>query len=194
MEGQLSVDTSAIKNMCMALIDLAQTMTVVNGNLNSLLTELKQEVIFNDALQTVNHQVKIILQIIAEIRLQVARLDEDRGSNMKFNEQPQTPYNLRWPSDFINKGPRSSVPPNFSKTLATASLNIRQRLHELAQPLVVVTGTIDLLLMEIEHESKHYQRLQTISEHLEHIVIIIDEVRNMAREVGEAFIDYNSKV
>lgn len=186
MAGRGTVDTAAIKNIRMALKELAQTLIMVNGNINFLITELNHELIYSEALQTVNQQLKVILQIIVEIRSQIARLDQYRGSLMILEEQPQSNNTPQWYPEPGGEEPNFAVTPEFVKNLADAGQNIRQRLHELAQPLVVVTGTVDLLLMEVDQDSQHYQRLQTISENLENIVIIIDEVRKVARKVCEA--------
>ncbi|MDD3581376.1 MAG: hypothetical protein PHW74_10180 [Desulfobacca sp.] len=186
MEGPVTVDSAAIKNIRLALKELAQTMIMVNGNINLLLTELNHELNYSEALQTVNQHLKVILQIISEVRSQIARLDQHRESFMTLKEQPQPNYTPQGQPDSTSEGPGLAVTPEFVKDLANTGQNIRQRLHELAQPLVVVTGTVDLLLMEVDQDSKHYQRLQTISENLENIVIIIDEVRKVARKVGKA--------
>jgi signal transduction histidine kinase len=60
--------------------------------------------------------------------------------------------------------------------------NLRQALHELAQPMAAVTGLVDLLLLELDEESDIYREILTISEQLEKVLQIIGEMRRMARE------------
>jgi len=63
--------------------------------------------------------------------------------------------------------------------------NLRHFLHELAQPLATVTGLVDLLLLEMDEHNKIFQEVQLISEQLEKIMSIINEVRQIVREAAE---------
>ena len=60
--------------------------------------------------------------------------------------------------------------------------NIRQSLHSLAQPLAVLTGLVDLLLLELDQADPTLQEVRQISEQLEKVLHIVGEIRRMARE------------
>lgn len=59
--------------------------------------------------------------------------------------------------------------------------SIRQYLHSLAQPLAVLTGTIDLLLLEMDEADPRLPEFLQINEQLEKILQIIGEIRRLAR-------------
>ncbi len=63
--------------------------------------------------------------------------------------------------------------------------NLRQVLHELAQPLATVTGLVDLMLLELDEQDKMYQEVQLISQQLEKVMQIIGEIRQIAREAAD---------
>jgi C4-dicarboxylate-specific signal transduction histidine kinase len=65
---------------------------------------------------------------------------------------------------------------------ANPLLNIRQSLHALAQPLAAVTGLVDLLLLEMDEEEEVFQEIKLISDQLEKVLLIIEEMRRIARE------------
>jgi signal transduction histidine kinase len=65
---------------------------------------------------------------------------------------------------------------------ANPLLNIRHSLHALAQPLAAVTGLVDLLLLEMEEEDEMFPEIRLISEQLEKVLRIIEEIRRIARE------------
>lgn len=65
-----------------------------------------------------------------------------------------------------------------------AILNIRQALHDLAQPLAAVTGYVDLLLLEMAETDPKLKEVETISEQLERVLEIVGEIRRMAREAS----------
>ena len=44
--------------------------------------------------------------------------------------------------------------------------NLRDILHDLAQPLSTVTGLIDLMLLEMDERDKRFQEIQLISQQL----------------------------
>lgn len=59
--------------------------------------------------------------------------------------------------------------------------NLRQYLHDLAQPLATVTGLVDLLLLELEERDKLFEEVHLISEQLEKVLAIIGEIRRIVR-------------
>ena len=61
-------------------------------------------------------------------------------------------------------------------------LDIRQSLHDLAQPLAVLTGLIDLLLLEVEADNPRLKEIHLINEQLEKVLNIVGEIRNLAQE------------
>jgi signal transduction histidine kinase len=62
---------------------------------------------------------------------------------------------------------------------------IRTSLHDLTQPLSVITGTVDLLLMELDDNSGVTSDIKKISDQLELIFNIIEELRGETRHVSE---------
>ncbi len=62
--------------------------------------------------------------------------------------------------------------------------NLRQSLHDLAQPLATVTGLVDLLLLELDEQDKMFQEVHLISEQLENILAIIGEIRQIVRKAA----------
>jgi sensor histidine kinase regulating citrate/malate metabolism len=62
--------------------------------------------------------------------------------------------------------------------------NLRDILHELAQPLSTVTGLIDLMLLELDEQDKMFQEVQLISQQLEKVMEIVTEIRRMALEAA----------
>jgi signal transduction histidine kinase len=62
--------------------------------------------------------------------------------------------------------------------------NLSHYIHDLAQPLGTVTGLVDLLLLEMNEHDKMFQEVQLISEQLEKIMIIIGQIRQLAREAA----------
>jgi len=61
---------------------------------------------------------------------------------------------------------------------------IRTSLHELAQPLAAVTGLVDLLLLEIDEAHAMFQEIQMISQQLEKVIQIVEEIRRITREAS----------
>ncbi len=59
--------------------------------------------------------------------------------------------------------------------------NIRQSLHNLAQPLAVLTGLVDLLLLELDQADPTLQEVRQISEQLEKVLHIVGEMHRLAR-------------
>jgi signal transduction histidine kinase len=62
--------------------------------------------------------------------------------------------------------------------------NLRQFLHDLAQPLATVTGLVDLLLLELDERDKMFEEVHLISEQLEKVLAIIGEIRQIVREAA----------
>lgn len=62
---------------------------------------------------------------------------------------------------------------------------IRTSLHDLTQPLAVITGTVDLLLMELDENSGVTSDIKKISDQLELIFDIIENLRGETRHVSE---------
>jgi sensor histidine kinase regulating citrate/malate metabolism len=60
--------------------------------------------------------------------------------------------------------------------------NLREILHDLAQPLSTVTGLIDLMLLELDERDKMFQEVHLISQQLEKVMDIVGEIRRMAIE------------
>jgi signal transduction histidine kinase len=63
--------------------------------------------------------------------------------------------------------------------------NLRNCLHDLAQPLSTVAGLIDLMLLELDERDKMFQEVQMISQQLEKVMEIVEQIRRMAREAAE---------
>ncbi len=63
--------------------------------------------------------------------------------------------------------------------------NLRHILHDLAQPLSTVTGLIDLMLLELDERDKMFREVQVISQQLEKVMQIVEEIRRMAREAAD---------
>jgi len=62
--------------------------------------------------------------------------------------------------------------------------NIRQSLHDLAQPLAAMTGLVDLMLLELDEQDPLLHEVQMISEQLERVLQIVGEIRRIAREAS----------
>jgi sensor histidine kinase regulating citrate/malate metabolism len=62
--------------------------------------------------------------------------------------------------------------------------NLREILHDLAQPLSTVTGLIDLMLLELDERDKMFQEVQLISQQLEKVMDIVGEIRRLALEAA----------
>ena len=62
--------------------------------------------------------------------------------------------------------------------------NLTHFLHDLAQPLATVTGLVDLLLLETDERDKTFHEIRLISEQLEKIITIIEEIRRVAQDAA----------
>jgi signal transduction histidine kinase len=69
--------------------------------------------------------------------------------------------------------------------LSSHHKKLRHLLHDLAQPLATITGLIDLLLLELKEGDRMFQEIQLISEQLEKLIQIIEEVHRVAREAAD---------
>jgi hypothetical protein len=63
--------------------------------------------------------------------------------------------------------------------------NLRHFLHDLAQPLSTVTGLIDLMLLELDERDKMFREVQLISQQLDKVMDIVEEIRRMTREAAD---------
>jgi signal transduction histidine kinase len=61
---------------------------------------------------------------------------------------------------------------------------MRLMLHELAQPLSVMVGTIDLLMIESDPESQEFDDIRHISDQLQVVVDKINDIRQLARQLN----------
>ncbi len=62
--------------------------------------------------------------------------------------------------------------------------NIRQSLHNLTQPLAVLTGLVDLLLLELDQGDPALPDVQQISIQLERVLQIVGDMHRLAREAS----------
>jgi signal transduction histidine kinase len=61
----------------------------------------------------------------------------------------------------------------------------RHLLHDLAQPMATITGLVDLLLLELKEGDSMFQEIQLISQQLEKVLQIMEEIHRIAREVKD---------
>jgi signal transduction histidine kinase len=71
-------------------------------------------------------------------------------------------------------------------SFADPCMRIRRLLHDLSQPLSVVTGLVDLILLEMDERNPYLREIQTISQQLEQVLEIVTQIRTLAREGTEA--------
>jgi signal transduction histidine kinase len=64
----------------------------------------------------------------------------------------------------------------------SALKNVRKLLHDLAQPLAAITGTVDLLLLETDEADPAYKELEMISNQLQQVLDITAEIRRLTRD------------
>jgi len=60
--------------------------------------------------------------------------------------------------------------------------DIRDSLHDLAQPLAALTGMVDLLLLECDESNPIFEEVRMISDQLQKVLEIVTEIRRLARE------------
>ncbi len=75
--------------------------------------------------------------------------------------------------------------PYVSECSAMSDLNfvsqqLRQALHELAQPLAIIVGTIDLLLYEAGDGWRQNRELEQVSRCLQQIIDLVNDLRRLA--------------
>lgn len=64
--------------------------------------------------------------------------------------------------------------------------SMRLMLHDLAQPLSVMAGTVDLLMIESDPESRQYDDIKHISDQLQVIMDKMSEIRQLARKMNSS--------
>jgi signal transduction histidine kinase len=62
--------------------------------------------------------------------------------------------------------------------------SMRLMLHDLAQPLSVMVGTVDLLMIESDPESREFDDIKHISEQLQVIMNKINDIRQLASDMN----------
>ncbi len=63
------------------------------------------------------------------------------------------------------------------------SHQIRRALHELAQPLAIIAGAVDLLLYEVQDNSEPPPELVQVSRCLQQIIDLVNELRRLAQQL-----------
>lgn len=69
--------------------------------------------------------------------------------------------------------------PNYLKSM-------RLMLHDLAQPLSVMAGTVDLLMIESDPQSRQFDDIKHISDQLQVIMDKMNEIRHLARKINSS--------
>jgi signal transduction histidine kinase len=64
--------------------------------------------------------------------------------------------------------------------------SMRHMLHDLAQPLAVMAGTVDLLMIESDPTSQQFDDIKHISDQLQVIIDKMNEIRNLARKINSS--------
>ncbi len=64
--------------------------------------------------------------------------------------------------------------------------SMRLMLHDLAQPLSVMAGTVDLLMIESDPASRQFDDIKHISDQLQLIIDKMNEIRSLAREMNSS--------
>jgi len=59
-------------------------------------------------------------------------------------------------------------------------------LHDLAQPLSVMAGTVDLLMIESDPASRTFDDIKHISDQLQLILDKMNEIRSLARQMNSS--------
>ena len=62
--------------------------------------------------------------------------------------------------------------------------SMRLMLHDLAQPLSVMVGTVDLLMIESDPASREFDDIKHISDQLQVIMDKINDIRQLAQEMN----------
>lgn len=64
--------------------------------------------------------------------------------------------------------------------------SMRHMLHDIAQPLSVMAGTVDLLMIESDPRSRQFGEIKHISDQLQVIIEKMDELRQLARQINHS--------
>ena len=64
--------------------------------------------------------------------------------------------------------------------------SMRLMLHDLAQPLSVMAGTVDLLMIESDPASRQFDDIKHISDQLQVIIDKMNEIRSLARQMNSS--------
>ena len=64
--------------------------------------------------------------------------------------------------------------------------SIRHMLHDMAQPLSVMAGTVDLLMIESDPRSRQFDEIEHISEQLQLLIEKMDELRQLVRQMNHS--------
>jgi signal transduction histidine kinase len=62
--------------------------------------------------------------------------------------------------------------------------SMRLMLHDLAQPLSVMVGAVDLLMIESDPESREFEDIRYINDQLQVIVDKINDIRQLAQQLN----------
>jgi signal transduction histidine kinase len=62
--------------------------------------------------------------------------------------------------------------------------SMRLMLHDLAQPLSVMAGRVDLLMIESDPQSEQFDDIKNISDQLQVIMDKMNEIRQLARQMN----------
>ena len=62
--------------------------------------------------------------------------------------------------------------------------SMRLMLHDLAQPLSVMVGTVDLMMIESDPESRGFDDIKHISEQLQVVMDKINDIRHLAQQIN----------
>jgi len=62
--------------------------------------------------------------------------------------------------------------------------SMRLMLHDLAQPLSVMAGTVDLLMIESDPQSRQFDDIKHISDQLQVVMDKMNAIRQLARQMN----------
>jgi signal transduction histidine kinase len=112
----------------------------------------------------------------------------------KYHPRPQNFLSLTMPlpieikaKDVVMKTQKTQAfgfPELPQENLAVQVKALRVMLHDLAQPLSVLAGTVDLLMFEIEPDSPLFPEVQRMSNQLQVVIDKIDAIRQVARHLN----------
>lgn len=86
-------------------------------------------------------------------------------------------YQRRYP-DYLRQW---SVMEDFSDF----KYQIRRAVHELAQPLAVLAGTVDLLLYEADTDPQQAQELRQVNHCVQQLIELVNDLRRLALRLQE---------